>query len=91
MGWAGRHQTPGRRGDAATAWPQRESPEWAFVCSRRGCVFPGLMGRKEWREEMTAGKKGGHKTWQRCPSSALTRQQVAFILGPEDQGDACSE
>lgn len=51
------------RGDAATAWSQRERPEWAFVCSRRGCVFPGLMERKGWREEMTIGKKGGYKTW----------------------------
>lgn len=40
---------------------------------------------------MTAGKKGGHKTWRRCPPSILTRQQVAFILGPEGQGAACSE
>ena len=32
------------RGDAATAWSQKERPKWAFVCSRRGCVFPGQMG-----------------------------------------------
>lgn len=43
------------------AWSQREQPEWAFVHSRWGCVFPGLTGKKGWREEMTAGKKGAIK------------------------------
>ena len=48
----------GLQGDATAAWSQRESPEWAFVCSRCGGlgrgVFPGLMGREGWGEEMTA-------------------------------------
>lgn len=40
------------------AWSQREQPEWAFVHSRWVCVFPGLTGKKGWREEMTAEREG---------------------------------
>lgn len=74
-----------------TAWSQREKLEWAFVCNRWGCVFPGLIGRKQWREEMTAGMKGGPKTCQTCPPSSLARQQIAFISDPLGQEAACSE
>lgn len=48
----------GLRGDATAAWTQRESPEWAFVCSQWGRgLFPGLMGREGWREERMQERK----------------------------------